>query len=93
MENENVNSQEINEQEQPTYFDQAEWCFQFFNDEPVVFAWSDTEEEAGDLVITINPHDKSDIRFATKGMSFRLFSRPMSEETRQLREQRKAENQ
>ena len=24
---------------QPKQFDQAEWCFQFFDNEPVVFAW------------------------------------------------------
>jgi hypothetical protein len=81
------------EGEQPKQFDQAEWCFQFFDNEPVVFAWSETDDEPGDLVITINPHDKSDITFTSKGMSFRLFSRPMSEETRQTREQNRAQKQ
>ena len=32
----------------------AEWCFQFFNNEPIVFAWSNEGEEAAPLVFNYN---------------------------------------
>lgn len=83
--------EENNEQQDVTpRFDQAEWCFQFFDNEPVVFAWSEDETEAGDLIFTINPTESSSISFSDKGMTFKLFARPLSEETKQIREERKS---
>lgn len=79
--------------EQPAIrFEQAEWCFQFFDNEPVVFAWAEDQNESGDLILTINPTDSSAITFTDKGMSFKLFARPMTEETKALREQRRVQN-
>jgi hypothetical protein len=75
---------------QPKQFDQAEWCFQFFDNEPVVFAWSDIETEAGELILRIEPAEGSTVTFSDKGMTFKLFSRPISEETHQMREQSKS---
>lgn len=69
-------------------FEQAEWCFQFFDNEPVVFAWSEEEGDPGELVLTINPNENSSIAFSDKGMTFKLFCRPMSEETKMLRNQK-----
>lgn len=81
------------ETEQLKQFEQAEWCFQFFDNEPVVFAWSDTETEAGELILKIEPSEQSSLTFSDKGMTFKLFSRPMTEETRLARERRNSEMQ
>ena len=70
-------------------FEQAEWCFQFFDNEPVVFAWSEEDGDPGELVFTISPNETSSIAFSDKGMTFKLFARPMSEETKVLREQKR----
>ena len=61
---------------------QAEWCFQFFDNEPVVFAWSEDEAESGDLVLSIEPKNNSSLSFNDKGMMFKIFAREMSEETK-----------
>ena len=64
-------------------FKDAEWVFQFDDEKPVVFAWSDSSEEPGDVTITLKPNEKSRITFTnvngTKIMS--LYSRPITEET------------
>ncbi len=67
-------------------YNPAEWCFQFFDNEPVVFAWSE-EDEPTDLVLKISATNNSNIIFDDKGMKFKLFARPISEETKNLREQ------
>ena len=72
----------------PENFKEAEWVFQFDDEKPVVFAWSDSSEEPGDVTITLKPNEKSRITFTsingTKIMS--LYSRPITEETRKIRE-------
>jgi hypothetical protein len=64
----------------------AEWCFQFFNNEPIVFAWSNEGEEPAPLVLQIQPQDGEGLNFQQNGMSFRIFPRPISEETKKERE-------
>jgi hypothetical protein len=64
----------------------AEWCFQFFNNEPIVFAWSNEGEEPAPLVLQIQPQDGDGLNFQQNGMSFRIFPRPISEETKKERE-------
>ena len=64
----------------------AEWCFQFFNNEPVVFAYSESGEEATPLVLTIKSIEGEGLAFNHNGMAFRIFPRPISEESKQLRE-------
>ena len=64
----------------------AEWCFQFFNNEPIVFAWQDKDAEAAPLVLQIQPQDGDGLNFQQNGMSFRIFPRPISEETKKERE-------
>jgi len=70
------------------HFKDAEWVFQFDDEAPVVFAWSDSSGEPGDITITLKPNEKSRITFTsingTKIMS--LYSRPITEETRKIRE-------
>jgi hypothetical protein len=67
-------------------FKEAEWAFQFDDDEPIVFAWTNPgEEEAGEVVITLKPNSQSTVLFASPDLKkrMRIFSREMSEETRQ----------
>jgi hypothetical protein len=60
----------------------AEWCFQFFNNEPIVFAWSNEGEEPAPLVLQLQPVESEGLNFQQSGMTFRLFPRPISEETK-----------
>ena len=64
----------------------AEWCFQFFNNEPIVFAFSNEGEIATPLVLQIQPKESEGLNFQQNGMSFRIFPRPISEETKKERE-------
>jgi hypothetical protein len=64
----------------------AEWCFQFFNNEPIVFAWSNEGEEPAPLVLQLQPVENEGLNFQQNGMSFRIFPRPISEETKKERE-------
>jgi hypothetical protein len=68
----------------------AEWCFQFFNNEPIVFAFSNEGETAAPLSLEIMPVEGEGLTFQQNGMSFRVFPRPISEETKL---QRKKENE
>jgi hypothetical protein len=77
----------------PENFKEAEWVFQFDDEKPVVFAWSNSSEEPGDVTITIKPNEKSRITFTnidgTKVMS--LYSRPITGETKKLREDKESQ--
>jgi hypothetical protein len=64
----------------------AEWCFQFFNNEPIVFAWQEQGQEPSPLVLQIQPKDGEGLNFQQSGMTFRIFPRPISEETKKERE-------
>ena len=64
----------------------AEWCFQFFNNEPVVFAWSNENEEATPLVLQLQPNENDGLTFRQNGMQFSIFPRPISEESKKQRE-------
>ena len=60
----------------------AEWCFQFFNNEPIVFAWSNEGEEPAPLVLQLQPVESEGLNFQQNGMTFRVFPREISEETK-----------
>jgi hypothetical protein len=64
----------------------AEWCFQFFNNEPIVFAWSSKGEEPTPLVLQLQPVESEGLNFQQNGMTFRIFPREISEETKLERE-------
>ena len=68
----------------------AEWCFQFFNNEPIVFAWSNEGEEPAPLVLQLQPVDSEGLNFQQNGMTFRVFPREISEETKQQRQEQNA---
>jgi hypothetical protein len=77
--------QEVNIPEAQPITD-AEWCFQFFNNEPIVFAFSNEGEIATPLALQIQPKEGEGLNFQQNGMSFRIFPRPISEETKKERE-------
>ncbi len=60
----------------------AEWCFQFFNNEPIVFAWQDATAEPSPLVLKVNPVVSDGLNFQHNGMTFRIFPREISEESK-----------
>jgi len=60
----------------------AEWCFQFFNNEPIVFAWQELGVEPNPLVLQINPVEGEGLNFQQNGMTFRIFPREISKETK-----------
>ena len=65
----------------------AEWCFQFFNNEPIVFAWSNEGEEPAPMVLQIQPNEGEGLYFQQNGMNFKIFPRPITEETKKLRKE------
>ena len=68
--------------ETPKVIEDVEWCFQFFNNEPEVFAFSSEGEPAGNLSIELKPLEGEGLSFNHNGMAFRIFPRPISEETK-----------
>jgi hypothetical protein len=60
----------------------VEWCFQFFNNEPIVFAFSNEGEEPAPLVLQLQPNEGEGLNFQQNGMTFRVFPREISEETK-----------
>ena len=60
----------------------AEWCFQFFNNEPVAFAWQEEGAAPAPLVLQIQPKENEGLNFQHNGMTFKIFSRPISEESK-----------
>jgi hypothetical protein len=65
----------------------AEWCFQFFNNEPVVFGWQSKDSEStSPLVLQIQPVEGESLTFQQNGMTFRIFAREISETTKIERE-------
>jgi len=71
---------------------QAEWCFQFFDNEPIVFAYSNSKDESSNLVIELRPVVEDTLTFQQNGMVFKIFPREMSEESKQLVEQQRQQN-
>jgi hypothetical protein len=76
--------QEVNIPEAQPIAD-AEWCFQFFNNEPIVFAWSNEGEEPAPLTLQLEPNEGEGLNFQQNGMIFKIFPRPISEETKKER--------
>jgi hypothetical protein len=68
----------------------AEWCFQFFNNEPVVFAWSNEGEEPAPLTLQLEPTKGEGLNFQQSGMTFKIFPREISEVTKKQRQEQNA---
>lgn len=67
----------------------CEWCFQFDEDEPQVFAWTDETDnldEEPKVIFTITNMENSYITFTHKnGKNFKLFARELSDMGKELR--------
>ena len=72
----------------------VEWCYQFFDNEPVVFGFGQEEGKANPLVIQLRPVAEDVLLFSYNGMSFKIFPREISADSIELRKQQKEkENQ
>lgn len=76
----------------PKEFQQAEWCFQFFESEPVVFAWSQADDNPGTLILEIKPTENQGLTFVKDGMEFKIFAREMTEVGLKMREEQRSES-
>jgi hypothetical protein len=76
--------QEVNIPEAKPITD-AEWCFQFFNNEPIVFAWSNEGEKPSPLTLQLEPVEGEGLNFQQNGMVFKIFPRAIGEETKKQR--------
>lgn len=73
------------EQVEKKYFNHPEWCYQFFDDEPVAFAYPQTSGEPANkqaLQIVLEPIESGGIFFSSKGMVFKIFPREISESSK-----------
>jgi len=86
---EELTQQEINIPEATPITD-AEWCFQFFNNEPIVFAWSNEGEKPSPLTLQLEPVEGEGLNFQQNGMLFKIFPRTIGEETKKQRAEQNA---
>ncbi len=75
-------------------YEECEWCFQFDEDEPQVFAWTDDESDNNEdpkVIFTITNVENSFITFQNgkSGKLFKLFARELTEEGKSLRQKQK----
>ena len=100
---EEVKIEEQSEQLQPTgnitlsqkKYEECEWCFQFDEDEPQIFAWTDDSDlnknEDPKVIFTITNVENSYITFQNgkTGKLFKLFARELTNEGIELRNKQK----
>lgn len=89
MEKEELESQGSVQLPERNKIKDAEWCFQFFDNKPVVFAFSKEGEEPTSLILEVQPIEGEVLIFKQNGMEFKLFPLPISEETKLEREKQK----
>ena len=63
----------------------AEWCFQFFNNEPVVFGYQNEGGASLTLTLQILAKEGESLNFKQNGMEFKIFPRPIGESTKKER--------
>lgn len=69
-------------------FAQPEWVFQFDEDEPIVFAWSEQPDDTAKIIIEMKGESNSTLFFkSTNGKTFKIFSREITEPTLKMLEQ------
>ena len=68
--------------------EQCEWCFQFDEDEPKVFAWTseDMTDEEPTVTFTIGNTEGAYVSFSKDGKTFKLFARELTSVGIELRE-------
>ncbi len=75
-------------------YEECEWCFQFDEDEPQIFAWTDDDlnkNEDPKVIFTITNVENSYITFqhGNTGKIFKLFARELTDAGRELRNKQK----
>lgn len=75
-------------------YDECEWVFQFDEDSPEIFAWTDNEMDKNEdpkVIFTISNIENSFISFknSKNGKLFKIFARPMSDDGKALREKQR----
>ena len=75
-------------------YEECEWCFQFDEDEPQIFAWTDNESDKNEdpkVIFTITNVENSYITFQNgkTGKVFKLFARELTNEGIDLRNKQK----
>jgi len=75
-------------------YDECEWVFQFDEDSPEIFAWTDDEMDKNEdpkVIFTISNIENSFISFknSKNGKLFKIFARPMSDDGKALREKQR----
>lgn len=62
-------------------YDNCEWCFQFDNDEPHIFAAARKEDPKEDQKIRfiLSNNSNSNITFSHNGKTFKLFARELTQ--------------
>lgn len=94
---------EVNEIESPSFenvsisqkrYDDCEWVFQFDEDSPEIFAWTDNEMDKNEdpkVIFTISNIENSFISFknSKNGKLFKIFARPISDDGKALREKQR----
>jgi hypothetical protein len=76
---------EVGKENVEKIIEDAEWCFQFFNNEPVVFGWQEQGVAPTPLILQLNPIEEQAMNFTQNGMQFKIFARPITNETKLLR--------
>ncbi len=75
--------------ENVTPINDVEWCYQFFENEPVVFGFGQEPGKATPLVIQLRPVMEDVLAFNHNGMLFKIFPRPISQESIEFRNEQK----
>lgn len=73
-------------------YEECEWCFQFDDDEPHVFAWTneDMENQEPQVQFTISNNENSNITFThPNGRVFKIFAREMTDTGREMQQKQK----
>jgi multimeric flavodoxin WrbA len=75
-------------------YEECEWCFQFDEDEPQIFAWTDDDSSKNEdpkVIFTITNVENSYITFqnGNTGKVFKLFARELTNEGIELRNKQK----
>ena len=72
---------------EPKVFEDCEWCFQFNDGEPTVFAFTNPPQSNNELTFTITNSEDSEMTFANKDGEFKIFAREITEETKLKRQE------
>ena len=85
---EDVNKQDLELKEEVVPFNQAEWVFQFDEDEPTVFAWCNEPNDPTNVNLTLTPDTRTDVVFkSANGKMMKIFAREITEPTLKMLEQ------